>query len=94
VILGDPAHKIVNANLYQVDEVLALYARITAPGAGGGGQRQQLGQWWQGRYGLAEYHERLKSVPNLQHAVVTDAATCCTTTSRPSWPALIEGFCA
>ena len=30
-ILGDPAHKIVNAHLFRVDEVLALYARITAP---------------------------------------------------------------
>jgi hypothetical protein len=50
VILGEPAHKIVNANLYQVDETLALYARITAPTLSVVASDCQLGQWWQGRY--------------------------------------------
>ena len=36
-ILGDPAHKIINANLFRVDEMLALYAAIARAGAGGGG---------------------------------------------------------
>src|SRR4051812_28643869 len=30
-ILGDAAHKITNAQLFRVDEVLAIYAAITAP---------------------------------------------------------------
>lgn len=30
-LAGDPAHKIVNAQLYRVDEVLACWRRITAP---------------------------------------------------------------
>ena len=30
-ILGDAAHKVTSANLYQVEETLAIYRRITAP---------------------------------------------------------------
>src|SRR5450830_1484620 len=30
-ILGDPAHKVSNAELYRLDEVLAIYARISMP---------------------------------------------------------------
>jgi hypothetical protein len=49
-ILGDPAHKITNAQLYRVDEVLALYARITAPVLAVEASDDSLGQWWKGRY--------------------------------------------
>ena len=54
----------------------------------------QLEQWWQGRYGLAEYHERLKSVPNLQHAEVADAAHMLHHDQPAQLALLIEGFCA
>ncbi len=37
-ILGDAAHKISNANLFRVDEALALYAAIRRPAAGGRGR--------------------------------------------------------
>ena len=73
-ILGDPAHKIVNAQLFRVDEVLALYARITAPTLVVEASDCQLEQWWGSRYTLAEFHERLKSVPDLRRAVIQDAA--------------------
>jgi pimeloyl-ACP methyl ester carboxylesterase len=32
-----------------------------------------LTQWWKGRYTLAEYHERLKAVPQVDIAVIQDA---------------------
>ena len=51
-------------------------------------------QWWQGRYTLAEYHERLKSVPNLQHAEVADAAHMLHHDQPAQLALLIEGFCA
>lgn len=73
-ILGDPAHKIVNAQLFRVDEVLALYARISAPTLVVEASDCQLEQWWGSRYTLAEFHERLKSVPDLRRAVIQDAA--------------------
>ena len=32
-----------------------------------------LGQWWNGRYTLHEYHQRLTHVRNCRTAVVADA---------------------
>jgi pimeloyl-ACP methyl ester carboxylesterase len=72
-ILGDPAHKITNAQLYRVDEVLAAFAAITAPVLAVEATDDSLGQWWQGKYTLAQYHERLQSVPDCRIAVLPDA---------------------
>jgi pimeloyl-ACP methyl ester carboxylesterase len=72
-ILGDPAHKIVNANLYRVDEVLEIYRAIRAPVLSVEASDDSLGQWWQGRYTLAEYHERLKAVSDLRLGKADDA---------------------
>ncbi len=72
-ILGDPAHKITNAQLYRVDEVLEIYKSIAAPTLAVEASDDSLSQWWQGKYTLAEYHERLRSVPNVRTAVVEDA---------------------
>jgi pimeloyl-ACP methyl ester carboxylesterase len=72
-ILGDPAHKIVNASLFRVDEVLEVYKAIRCPVLAVEAADDSLGQWWQGRYTLAEYHERLKSVSDLRIARVEDA---------------------
>jgi pimeloyl-ACP methyl ester carboxylesterase len=72
-ILGDPAHKIINANLFRVDEMLALYAAIRAPLLAVEASDDSLGQWWKGRYTLDEYHQRLKSVPDARIARVEDA---------------------
>jgi pimeloyl-ACP methyl ester carboxylesterase len=72
-ILGDAAHKVVNPYLFHVDEALAMYSRITAPVLAVEAADDSLGQWWQGRYTLAEFHERLKAVPSLEKAVVPDA---------------------
>ena len=72
-ILGDAAHKIINAQLYRVDEVQEIYQRISAPTLAIEASDDSLGKWWQGKYTLAEYHERLKSVPQVSTAVVQDA---------------------
>ena len=72
-ILGDPAHKITNAQLYRVDEVLEIYKAITAPTLAVEAGDDSLSQWWQGKYTLAEYHERLRSVPKVRTAKVEDA---------------------
>ena len=72
-ILGDAAHKVINAQLYRVDEVLEIYQRISAPVLAVEASENQMGQWWQGKYTLAEYHERLKSVPQLRQALIEDA---------------------
>jgi pimeloyl-ACP methyl ester carboxylesterase len=72
-ILGDAAHKIINANLFRVDEVLELYRAIRAPVLAVEASDDSLGQWWQGRFTLEEYHERLKAVSDLRLGHVEDA---------------------
>lgn len=72
-ILGDAAHKIVNASLYRVDEVLEIYSRIAAPTLAVEASDDSLGLWWNGKYTLDEYHERLKSVPDVRIGRIGDA---------------------
>lgn len=72
-ILGDAAHKIVNASLYRVDEVLEIYSRIAAPTLAVEASDDSLGLWWKGKYTLDEYHERLKSVPDVRIGRIGDA---------------------
>ena len=72
-ILGNPAHKIPSAQLYRVDEALEIYQRISAPVLAVEASSDSMSQWWNGKYSLAEYHERLGQVPDAQVAVVQDA---------------------
>lgn len=72
-ILGEAAHKIVNAHIFRVDETLALYARITAPLLMVEASDDSLHGWWKNRYTLEEFHERLKSVPTARIERLGDA---------------------
>jgi pimeloyl-ACP methyl ester carboxylesterase len=72
-ILGDAAHKITNAQLYRVDEVLEIYKAIAAPTLCVEAGDDSLRQWWQGKYTLEEYNERLAYVPQLSRGLVRDA---------------------
>ena len=65
-ILGDPAHKIVNANIARLEETLALYQRISMPLLAIEASDDSMTGWYKGRYTLADYHERLKQVPNAR----------------------------
>jgi pimeloyl-ACP methyl ester carboxylesterase len=93
-ILGDAAHKVVNAHLYQAPETLAVYARIAAPVLSVTASEDSLSQWWKGRFTLEHYHERLKEVPNLHHAVINDAAHMLHHDQPQPLARLIEGFLA
>ncbi|MBS0426151.1 MAG: alpha/beta hydrolase [Proteobacteria bacterium] len=73
-ILGDPAHKVINANLFRADEALALYAAIEAPVLAVEASDDSLRGWWGKRYSLEEYHERLQAVKDVRIARVDDAA--------------------
>jgi len=72
-ILGHAAHKITNAQLFKVDEVVAIYERISAPMLCVVASTDSLVQWWKDQYTLAEFKQRIASVPKLQHAVIDDA---------------------
>jgi len=72
-ILGHAAHKITNATLFRVEEILAMYARITAPVLNVEASENSLDTWWNGRFTLAQYHERIQSVKNLRTVVIDNA---------------------
>ncbi|WP_038212185.1 alpha/beta fold hydrolase [Xenophilus azovorans] len=72
-ILGDPAHKVVNANIFRVDEMLALYAAIEAPVLTVVASDDSLSGWWKRRYTLEEFQQRLQSVRDVRLARVEDA---------------------
>ncbi|MCB2016799.1 MAG: alpha/beta hydrolase [Hydrogenophaga sp.] len=72
-ILGDAAHKVVNANLYQLPEALALYAQISAPVLSVTASEDSLSQWWRGRFTLAQYRERLAHVKLVTEVQIDDA---------------------
>jgi len=91
-ILGDAAHKIVNAQLYRVDEVLEIYQRISAPMLAIEASDDSLSKWWQGKYSLAEYHERLKAVPQVTTAVIQDAGHMLHHDQPEQLARIIEGF--
>jgi pimeloyl-ACP methyl ester carboxylesterase len=91
-ILGHSAHKIVNANLFRVDEVLELYRAIRAPVLAVEASDDSLAQWWQGRYTLAEYHERLKDVSDIRTGRISDAGHMLHHDQPQQLAALIERF--
>ncbi|GAA6140420.1 alpha/beta hydrolase [Hydrogenophaga sp. 5NK40-0174] len=72
-ILGDPAHKVVSAHLYQVEESLAVFRRITAPTLAVTASDDSLSSWWRGNYRMPEFLERMKAVPDLRHGQISDA---------------------
>jgi pimeloyl-ACP methyl ester carboxylesterase len=72
-ILGDSAHKVTNPYIYRVEEALENYKRISPPLLAVEASDDSLSQWWKGTYTLAEYHERLKSVPQVRLEVIEDA---------------------
>jgi pimeloyl-ACP methyl ester carboxylesterase len=93
-VLGDTAHKVVNAHLYQLPEALAIYARIAAPVLSVTASDDSLGQWWKGRFTLAQYQERLQHVPQLRQAVVQDAGHMLHHDQPQALARLIEDFLA
>ena len=93
-ILGDPAHKIVNAQLYRVEEVMALYQRISMPALFVEASDNYMNQWWKGRYTLAEFHERLSAVPQVERALIEDAGHMMHHDQPERLAALIERFIA
>jgi pimeloyl-ACP methyl ester carboxylesterase len=93
-ILGDPAHKIINANIYRAKETLAIYRCITAPVLAVEASDDSLAKWHKGKYTLADYHERLKQVPNATVAVIEDAGHMLHHDQPEALAQLIEGFLA
>jgi pimeloyl-ACP methyl ester carboxylesterase len=93
-ILGDPAHKVVNAYLHRVEEMLAHYAAITAPVLSVEACDNDFDQRHEGRYSLGEYRERLKKVRDARIARVENAGHMLHHDQPERVAALIEAFFA
>lgn len=93
-ILGDAAHKVVNPQLFRVEEALAHYAAITAPVLAVEAADDSLRTWWSERYTLAQYHQRLQSVPQHHIAQVADAGHMLHHDQPAAVARLIEDFCS
>lgn len=93
-VLGEAAHKVVNPQLYRVDEALAIFARITAPVLSVTASSDSLGQWWKDQFTLADYRERLRHVPQVTEAHIDDAGHMLQHDQPERLAALIEAFLA
>lgn len=93
-VLGADAHKVASAQLYRVDEALALYAAIQAPVLSVRASEDSLSTWWKGQYTLAEYSERLRSVPHCREAELPDCGHMLHHDQPQALAQLIEAFLA
>jgi pimeloyl-ACP methyl ester carboxylesterase len=53
-----------------------------------------LAMWWKGKYTLAEYHERLKALPQVEIALINEAGHMMHHDQPEVLAALIERFIA
>jgi pimeloyl-ACP methyl ester carboxylesterase len=93
-ILGDAAHKITNANLYRVEEVQELYKRLSMPVLAVEASDNSLDMWWKGAFTLAQYHERIKTVPNVEIGRIENAGHMMHHDQPEVLAAMIERFIA
>ncbi|CAM8621418.1 MhpC Predicted hydrolases or acyltransferases (alpha/beta hydrolase superfamily) [Comamonadaceae bacterium] len=91
-ILGDAAHKVTSAQLYRVEEVMAIYQRLSMPVLAVEASDNSLDMWWKGKFTLAEYHERLQVVPQVEIARIEDAGHMMHHDQPEVLAALIERF--
>ncbi len=91
-ILGHAGHKVVNAQLFRVDEVQAIYQRISAPMLCVVASSDSLGGWWKGKYTLEEFKQRIAVVPQVTHAVIQDAGHMLHHDQPQALAELIESF--
>ena len=91
-ILGEAAHKITSAQLYRLEEVLAIYRCIIAPTLMVEAVEDSMAQWWKGKFTKPEHHARLAHVAKLTTTLVPDCGHMLHH-DQPQWVAeLIECF--
>ena len=93
-ILGQSAHKVASAHLYQVEETLALYRNLSMPVLSVEAADNSLNLWWKGQFTLDQYHERLKQVAQVEIAPIDEAGHMMHHDQPEVLAALIERFIA
>ena len=71
-LLADGAHKRVNPVLYQADEIVETWSRITAPLLWIEGADTDVTKWWGDRYPRNVFEARLARVPQVEQARLAD----------------------
>ena len=91
---ADPAHRRPTPLLYQADEVLELWKRITAPLLCVQARHTEAESWWQASYSLAEFHERLRVVPKVRLEILPDCGHMLHHDQPAALARLLSGFLA
>ena len=91
-VLGDDAHKVISAQLFRADEMLASYAAIACPTLMVKAEPDTMAGFWQGRYTQAEFLQRLQQVRDVRLADLPDAGHMLHHDQPQALAALIEGF--
>jgi len=91
VLLADPAHKIVNATLYRVEEAAACWEAITAPTLLVAARQSEMLTKW---IDEAEYRQRLSHFRKATEAVIEDAGHMLHHDQPQALARLIEDFIA
>jgi len=71
-ILGEAAHKVINPQLYRVDEILATYRCIRAPVLMVEASDDSMTRWWRGSFTLAQHRARLQHVAQVEIVTLPD----------------------
>ena len=73
-VQGDPKHKIVSANLYRTEEVLACWQQITAPVLWVEAEHTDVWRWMGPKAEVrAEIDRRMRVIPDVKSALIKDA---------------------
>ena len=91
-ILGEAAHKITSAQLYRVDEMLAIHRNIAAPALMVEASDDSMTAWWRGQFTLAEHRDRLKAVAHVEIVQVPDCGHMLHHDQPQAVAALLERF--
>ena len=72
-VAGDDAHKVISAQLFRADEMLASYAAIACPTLMVKAEPDTIAAFWGDQFSQATFMQRIQQVPHLQRADVADA---------------------
>jgi len=93
-VLGHAAHKVVGANLFQVDETVACYQHITAPTLFVHAEEDSLLTWWKNKFTREKFMQRVHHIPDLSIECMDDVGHMLHHDQPEQLAAMIEAFLA
>jgi pimeloyl-ACP methyl ester carboxylesterase len=92
-ILGDPAHKLVNPVLYRLEEIMAIWAQVSAPVLHVEARDSETLRHIANKQTLEEFRERFRAFRDFREAVIDDAGHMLHHDQPAAVAVLIESFC-